>query len=377
MNNINKIFLKIFLELRAKLYHKNDENIRNYKKFKFDIDKEILVNELNICKNNTNFLIKTDTYQRFDNYWWDWDIFIKLTNNYEEKFEQIFQEKTKLLDESILIEQEILDFKLDNFEDYYIYKYNDEKEHKDMQRKITKKSKGNVIFEWLEKDIISKKELKSILELQIKLLKKKSINILKKDINSISFEFEFLTFHNNNPFYWNLLDIYDFILDFDFFKKDFYKDCPIIKDKKRRKIDHYDFIKNFVNHRFTRSDYNDYYLLACPVIDIIQDIEKQHKLLNKSKNNNIEITGYIWEELEELNKTLEIYNLKKKENKIIEKCFFKEDEVSRSYILTKWNAKNLTKAMGYSLKDKFSLTDNYYKKIKKSKFEISIKFLTY
>ena len=377
MNDINKTFFKNFLEIKAKLYHKNDENIKNYKEFKLNTDRDILRQELNSKKYNTDFLIKTHSYQRFDNYSWDWDIFIKLTNNYEEKFEKIFQEKTKLLNESILIEQEILDFKLDNFEDYYIYKYNDEKEYKDMQRKITKKSKGNVIFEWLEKDIISKKELKSILELQIKLLKKKSINILKKDINSIGFEFEFLTFHNNNPFYWNLLDIYDFILDFDFFKRDFYKDYPNIKNKNDKKINHYEFIKNLINHRFTNSYYNDYYFLASPIIDVIQDIEKQKKLLNKSKINDSTSTNYALEEIERLNKTLEIYNLKKKENKIIEKCFFKEDEDGGSYILTKWNAKNLTKVMWYSLKDKFSLTDKDYKKIKKSKFEISVKFLTY
>jgi len=33
------------------------------------------------------------------------------------------------------------------------------------------------------------------------LLEKKNINIQKKDINDMSFEFEFLTFHNSNPFY--------------------------------------------------------------------------------------------------------------------------------------------------------------------------------
>ncbi|MDP2103339.1 MAG: hypothetical protein Q8K26_00265 [Candidatus Gracilibacteria bacterium] len=377
MNNTDKTFFKKFLELRAKLHHKIDEVIKNYEKLKFEIDREILIEELYSHQKTTDFLIKTHAYQRFDNYGGDWSIFLGLTNNYEGKFERIFQEKVELLNESILIEREILDFKLNNFEDYYIYKYNNEKENKDEWRRITEESKGNIIVEGLENDIISKDELKNILELQIGLLEKKKINILKKDINSISFEFEFLTFHNNNPFYGTLIDVYYFILDFDFFKKDFYRDYPIVKNKKKRKGDYYDFINNIINHRFTEIDRNNYYLLTNPVIDIIQDMKQQQLLLSKSTNNDPKAADYIREDLEELNKILDVYNTKKKENQIIEKCFFKENEDERRYILMKGNAKNLTKVMGYSLKEKFNLTDKEYKKIKKSKFEIDIKFLTY
>lgn len=377
MNDTNKTFLKKFLELRTKLHHKNDEVIKNYGKFKFDLDKEVLLEELNNNQNNANFLIKTQAYQRFDSYWWDWNVFIQLTSNYKEKFEQVFREKVKLLDEAILIEREMLDFKLNNFEDYYIYKYNNEKENKDEWKRIIEESKGDIIVEWLWNDIISKDTLKDILELQIRLLKKENINILKKNINDMSFEFEFLTFHNNSPFYWTLLDVYYFIWDFDFFKKDFYKDYPIIKNIKNKKRDHYDFINNFINHRFVDSNHNDYYLLAHPVVDIIQDMKKQQILLNKSKNSDPKIVDYISEEWEELNKVLDIFNTRKKENKIIEKCFFKETEDEGRYILMKWNIKNLTKVMWYSLKDKFNLTDKDYLKIKKSKFEVDIKFLTY
>ncbi len=68
MNDTNKTFLKKFLELRTKLHHKNDEVIKNYGKFKFDLDKEVLLEELNNNQNNANFLIKTQAYQRFDSY---------------------------------------------------------------------------------------------------------------------------------------------------------------------------------------------------------------------------------------------------------------------------------------------------------------------
>ncbi len=41
----------------------------------------------------------------------------------------------------------MLDFKLNNFEDYYIYKYNNEKENKDEWKRIIEESKGDIIVE--------------------------------------------------------------------------------------------------------------------------------------------------------------------------------------------------------------------------------------
>jgi len=67
-------------------------------------------------------------------------IYIELSNNYKDKFEKVFNEKINLLNASILLEKEILDFKLKNFDDYYIYKYNRELENKKMWKKTVKES---------------------------------------------------------------------------------------------------------------------------------------------------------------------------------------------------------------------------------------------
>jgi hypothetical protein len=74
-------------------------------------------------------------------------IFIDLKNNYKDKFDRIFEEKINLLNKSILLEKEILDFKLNNFDEYYTYKYNEELENKKMWKQRVLESNGNVIVE--------------------------------------------------------------------------------------------------------------------------------------------------------------------------------------------------------------------------------------
>jgi len=63
---------------------------------------------------------------------------MELKNNYKYKFDQIFNKKINLIETSILLEKEILDFKLNNFDEYYVYKYNTELENKKMWKNILK-----------------------------------------------------------------------------------------------------------------------------------------------------------------------------------------------------------------------------------------------
>jgi hypothetical protein len=65
MENIK--FFKDFLKQKIFLSKKNEENIEKYKGFILSIQKEVLIEELN-TKKETNFLIRTQEYQRFDNY---------------------------------------------------------------------------------------------------------------------------------------------------------------------------------------------------------------------------------------------------------------------------------------------------------------------
>jgi hypothetical protein len=53
----------------------------------------------------------------------------------------------------------------------------------------------------LNKNIISKDTLRDILEIQVLLFKKEKFSGFRKHIDDISFEFDFLTFHNNHVFY--------------------------------------------------------------------------------------------------------------------------------------------------------------------------------
>lgn len=370
------IFLKEFFKLRFNLNLQNEKNIEKYKDFLTSIRKEILIEELNI-NNRVDFVIRTQAYQRFDNYSWDWMIFINLKNNYKAKFDKVFYEKMNLLNESILLEKEILQFKLNNFDDYYTYKYNDELENKKMWKQRVRESNGRVSVEWLNKNIISKDELRNILEMQVRLFKKENFAEFKKYIDEISFEFEFVTFHNTNVFYWLLLDIYDFLLNFDNFKKDFYIDYPIFKGKNDKKYNHYRFMNTLMKNRFIQDDYTNCFLLSSNIVESIKDIKRNIVIMNKVNNKSNSETNYYLEDLESLNETLNSIYTKKKQWKLIEKSFLKDENNKGVYILVNENSKNLTKLMWYSLKDKFDLDDSIYEKLKKSKFELDIKFLTY
>lgn len=376
MENTN-IFLKEFLKLRSNLFTQNEKNITKYKDFVFSIKRDVLIEELN-SNTRVDFLIRTQAYQRFDNYSWDWMIFIDLKNNYKDKFDRIFEEKINLLNKSILLEKEILDFKLNNFDEYYTYKYNEELENKKMWKQRVLESNGNVIVEWLNKNIISKDTLRDILEIQVLLFKKEKFSGFRKHIDDISFEFDFLTFHNNHVFYWFLLDVYDYLLDSENFKKDFYLDYPIFEIKKHKKDNHYKFMNNLIKSRFIETNYNNYFLLNSPIIESIKEIKNRKVLLEKLINKNKSDRGsYYSEEIEELNETLNSFYIKKKECELIEKCFLKDEKHLGVYILIKENSKNLTKLIWYSLKDRFNLDDKVYKRLKKSKFEVDIRFLTY
>jgi hypothetical protein len=121
-------------------------------------------------------------------------------------------------------------------------------------------------------------------------------------------------------------------------------DYPIIESKKYRKESHSKFMNDFVKNRFFyNTDYKDYFLLGCPIVESIKDIKGNITLLNKLiKKNHIDPNYYL-EEIERLNKTLDSFSLKKKENKIIEKSFLKDEEYSNTYILTNESSENLTK----------------------------------
>jgi hypothetical protein len=66
MENTN-IFLKEFLKLRSNLFTQNEKNITKYKDFVFSIKRDVLIEELN-SNTRVDFLIRTQAYQRFDNY---------------------------------------------------------------------------------------------------------------------------------------------------------------------------------------------------------------------------------------------------------------------------------------------------------------------
>lgn len=376
---INAKFLKKFLELKASFYKEVEWNVKKYKKIKNILNKEVLINELDNSIKNTEFLINIQNYQRFDDYSWDWNIRIELTMDYREKYEPIFQERLNLISNVIKLEKEIINFKLKNFDNYYIFKFNEELKHKDRLRKITKKSNWNTQFIDLDDKIISKEKLKEILDLQYKLLnleKWEKFNFSIKKINDISFEFEFLTFHNSNPFYWFLLDIYDFLLNFDNFKKDFYKDYPIVKKNTEKKVKHYDIIKNIQTNRIIEDNYKNYYLLNFPIIETLQNTREQKKIFKKLIKKD-KINKYILEDLEWIDKNLNMYDSKRKENKILEWTFFKDEKDLNTYYLTKSNSKSLIKVMWYSLKDKYNLDDKKYNQIKKSNFQVNVTFSTY
>lgn len=375
MNKKNKFSID-FLKLKSELFHQNEQNIKAYKKLSFAISKDILVEELNNSNGKAKFLIRTQAYQRFDNYSWDWDIFIKLKNNHNLKYEKILNERIKLLTNCISLEKEIIDFKLNNFDDYYDFKYQDELNNKLMWQEMVDKSKWSVKVEWLNKPIISKEKLKNILNIQQQLLTKQIVDkkiILKKDIFEINTEFDFLNFNSSNPFYWYLLDIYDYLLDFKIFKKDFYMDYPIVKDKKNKVIFHSRFMKNYVNNRYNHWIYDNYFLLANPIIetipDIIFSIKSYEKVVKKVANEK-----YFQDEIQRLSNILDIY---KQWINIHGWLFFKENEEENIYYLIKWNVKNLVKVMWYSVIDKFDLDTKTSSEIKKSDFEVSVKFITY
>jgi len=98
--------------------------------------------------------------------------------------------------------------------------------------------------------------------MQNNLLKREKLSDFINYIDDINFEFEFVSFRNSNVFYGFLLDIHDFLLNSDSFKKDFYIDYPCIKNKKIKKENHNKFINNFIKNRFTDNiDYSNYFLL--------------------------------------------------------------------------------------------------------------------
>lgn len=374
--NKEKKFSIGFLKLKSELFHQNEQNIKAYKKLSFTTSKDILIEELNNSNGKTKFLIRTQAYQRFDNYSWDWDIFIELKNNHILKYEKILNDRIKLLTNCISLEKEIIDFKLNNFDHYYDFKYQDELKNKLMWQEMVDKSKWSVNVEWLNKPIISKEKLKNILNIQQQLLTKQVVdkkNILKKDILEINFEFDFLNFNSSNPFYWYLLDIYDYLLDFEIFKKDFYMDYPIVKDIKNKDISHSKFMKNYINNRYNHWNYDNYLLLASPIIetvpDIISSIKSYEKVVKKVASEK-----YFQDEIQRLSNILEIY---KQWINIHGWLFFKENEEENIYYLIKWNVKNLVKVMWYSVIDKFDLDTKTSSEIQKSDFEVSVKFITY
>ena len=244
--------------------------------------------------------------------------------------------------------------------------------------KYIEDSNWTVNVEGIDNDIISKAKFKKILELQKKLLQKEKVNDFKSYISEISFEFEFVSFHNANVFYWFLLDIYDFLLNFDNFKKDFYIDYPIAENKKYKKENHNKFMKNYIKNRFfDNKNYNNYFFLWTTIIDSVKDIKKNITLYKKVNSKNQTKSNFYLENLKELNKALELIYLKKKEKEILEKCFIKDETYSNTYILINENSQNLKNLMTYFIKDKFSLDDKIYKKLKKSKYEVEVNFLTY
>lgn len=340
-----------------------------YYKALYSTTKEILKNELK--KDRPSFLILTHTLQDYDSYSADWGSYIRITENYLSLYEELLKIKEDLLEESIKKEIEVINFKLENLDEYLEYLTKRENEHYSFWEEILKDKRvsleGGLVLKEVKKEEVVKnlKYILNVLENKEKLSK----TAKNKDYN-----FEIINLDSSDPFYYDLFTVSWYLTDKEKFRNDFLLDFPILEKKEDIKSEK--LINLIRKHKvLDNTDTSEYLHLTSPIIEVMTELKKKKKntLEIIKKNKKKDLSNLFNDELKEIVDAEELFKELKKEKKLIQNLFFQDKEHNNIFYLSNWSVKNLYEVIKYTITNKYDIKSTG----KNSKFKIKINFLNY
>ena len=330
-----------------------DNKEKEYWKKVSNILKKVVTSELEKSAKDkyekTNFYVKTNAYQRYDDLSGDYWISIELKHNYLDEFEYLYNNKINLLEDIINKEVELIKRKLENIKDY-VKELNKQRAERYKFYSDYELEHPNITFEWKEDDKgdLNEEKVKEDLLFIKKWLENRCFT--EEEIESIDNDYIDYISIDFHPIYHDTFDVRLYLTNKEEFNKDFINDYPFINNEKKEYNDKID-MKKYIKKALAEDNKSLLYI-ASPIIETKKAIEEMLKSLKETIEKLPEDKKYLYDsDLKEYEKSLKIINSKKE-------IFWKYDEYENSYFLKTNNIKDLAELIRMIIKNNYNLNDN-------------------
>ena len=341
-------------KIHNNFYKKQNELFENYISLKQKTIKKIIVSE--IKNKNLMFKVTSPEYKRYDEYNWEYNVFLKLNWNYDIEFENLYKIKEEMLIETLNMEKKQIQYNILNIEE--VYKEKKEK-HNEFEKMFSKFSN------------IQNKNKKSFIKKEKMLIwfenANNYLNWKKHDIKKLSSEFfEFITYNYSHPIFWEAFEIKEYLKNSINYKKKWLKHINWKQLEKK-----YKELEGFINDRYNWNTINDnwYLFVKFNQIDVISEKED---LLNLKKSKYSEkMKKSLDDEEKEINNAKNFFKLDDKKD-----LYYPNNEQNDFYYIQEGSIKKLHTALVSSLCNKYNLLDRK-KEILLSDMIFELKYLNY